>query len=150
MPRTTKTPSIQSQSREPDSKAFIKNLTGRPGEVDPIQEEDEICEEYQRLDEEIRVLVARQKELKCDVEQRLIVQDEEGEDSYIESSDGTMKFTLVKKPIHKGSKMYEAMLEAHKKETKDLKATLDKEIRHGEATLLRIETHVRFTGPKIK
>ena len=80
MPRTTKTPSIQSQSREPDSKAFIKNLTGRPVEVDPIQEEDEICEEYKRLDEEIRVLVARQKELKCDVEQRLIVQDEEGED----------------------------------------------------------------------
>ena len=150
MPRTTKPPSIQSQSREPDSKAFIDNLTRRPVEIDPIEEIDCLFGEYQTIKQEELVIAARKEEIRLNFEQRLIAQDEEGEGSYIESSDGLMRFSLVKTEVYKGTEAYEEKVEKHRKSGEDLKDLLKKLIRHGKATHLKTKISIRFTGPKIK
>ena len=79
MPRTPKTPSIHSQAREPASKAFIKNLTGRPVKVDPIQEQDVLFGEYQTILEQEKLLSDRKEEIRLDFKQRLLVLLEEVE-----------------------------------------------------------------------
>lgn len=147
--RTTKPPT-QSQTREPDSKAFVKNLTRKTVEIDPIQEIDCLFGEYQTLKEEELVTAARKEEIRLNFEQRLIAQDEEGEDSYIESSDGLMRFALVKTEVYKGPAAYEEKVEKHRKSGEDLKDLMKKLIRHGKATHLKTKISIRFTGPKIK
>jgi len=147
--RTTK-PSTQFQAREPDSKAFIDNLTRRTVEIDPIEEIDCLFGEYETLTQEELVIAARKKEIRLNFEQRLIAQDEEGEGSYIESSDETMRFTIVKTEVYKGPATYEEKVEKHRKAGEDLKDLMKKLIRHGKATHLKTKISIRFTGPKIK
>ena len=153
MPRTTKTPSIQSQSREPDSKAFIKNLTRKTVEIDPIKEQDTLFEEYQAILEQEKLLADRRNIIRLDFKQRLLAlleEVEEPSDCYLESSDGEMKFSIVQSKEYKYSVMTEGLIEAHAKAAEDLKDLKKKEIRHNEATHLRTKTSIRFAGPKIK
>tara|TARA_R100000008_G_C3577861_1_gene166410 strand:+ start:245 stop:706 length:462 start_codon:yes stop_codon:yes gene_type:complete len=153
MPRTTKTPSIHSPAREPDSKAFIKNLTGRPVEIDPVKEQDALFGEYQTILEQEKLLSDRKEEIRLDFKQRLLVLLEEVEkpsDCYIESSDEEMKFSIRQTKEYKYSVMTEGLREAHQRAAKDLKDLMNKEIRHEEATHLRTKTSVVFSGPKIK
>ena len=116
----------------------------------PISDFESKFGEYQDCEEQITVLLERQKEIKAWAKKEILSVEEEDGLKYIETEDGSMRFSLKRNKKYTYSTFTTAIIKSIEEAKGDLRRAKDGEIQRGEAIEIGSTVVISFKGPKIK